>query len=111
MLFERLKIAKAGIVLVSAFVCMCVEILRRLILKNGDIWFWRLYLYSHFVHLDVCTIGSKAAILAAGTELVLINDVVVLQLFPGSPAAPSIICSKVPYNPLNEDADGVAVDA
>ena len=37
------KIAKAGIVLVSAFVCMCVEILRRLVLKNGDIWFWRLY--------------------------------------------------------------------
>ena len=29
--------------MVSAFVCMCVEILRRLVLKNGDIWFWRLY--------------------------------------------------------------------
>ena len=38
------KIAEAGIVLVSASVCMCAEFLRRLVLQNGDIWFWRLYI-------------------------------------------------------------------
>ena len=37
------KITEAGIVLVSASVCMCAEFLRRLVLQNGDIWFWRLY--------------------------------------------------------------------
>ena len=40
------KIAEAGIVLVSASVCMCAEFLRRLVLQNGDIWFWRLYNYN-----------------------------------------------------------------
>lgn len=49
------KITEAGIVLVSASVCMCAEFLRRLVLQNGDIWFWRLYIYTdgnYFYVLD-----------------------------------------------------------
>ena len=43
------KITEAGIVFVSASVCMCAEFLRRLVLQNGDIWFWRLYLQDEII--------------------------------------------------------------